>query len=432
MLKKWFRKLKEALWLTTALISAFSFVLALGVGMLDSGQYLYLGDYIPSILLTSVEPSRTILGVIAGALITMTVFTFTTTMVVVTIYSSQFSPRVVKNFLMDENTMKTLGVFMGGFIYSIMALVYMRNGIGDNQVIAAMIGIFYILFCLIHFLKYINHVSSYIQMNNLIERLSEEAMGKIALYKTFLERGEIKKDLETLKEYSSRDIKINKHGYIQVIDYDRIVKICKEQGEYSVVSKIPGTFITGSTSVISIYSEKLEKIEKDIDEKLIECFDVGKENAQTQGFIFPIQKISEIAVRAISPGINDPNTAIHCLHIMGIILSEVAIIEKGYLFLMEDGKSSGAFEVVDFEQVLYHSFYQVIHYGKEDLSVMVGLIRALRIIQERVSSNNEEVLKSFTEYLWQKVEPEGKVHYERKWLEDEKLKLKCGIQNSSK
>ena len=199
-----------------------------------------------------------------------------------------------------------------------------------------------------------------------------------------------------------------------------------------MVSKIPGTFITGSTSVISIYSEKLEKIEKDIDEKLIECFDVGKENAQTQGFIFPIQKISEIAVRAISPGINDPNTAIHCLHIMGIILSEVAIIEKGYLFLMEDGKSSGAFEVVDFEQVPYHSFYQVIHYGKEDLSVMVGLIRALRIIQERVSSNNEEVLKSFTEYLWQKVEPEGKVHYERKWLEDEKLKLKCGIQNSSK
>lgn len=423
MVRKWAKKLKESLWLTPAVISVLSFVLAIGVGLLDSGIYISLGNHLPPILLTSVELSRTILGVIAGALITMTVFTFTTTMVVLTTYSSQFSPRVVKNFLMDENTMKTLGVFMGGFIYSIMTLAYMRNGMASDSVIAAMIGIVYILFCLVHFLKYINHVSSYIQMNNLIDRLFKETMGKIDEYKTFLSKGKIHQDLTVLKKLPNRDIAIKKNGYIQFIDYDRLIRISQDQGVYPVVSKIPGTFITESTAVITLYAQGEIIEDKTIDDKLRSCIDVGNEHAQTQDFIFPIEKISEIAVRAISPGINDPNTAIHCLHIMGLLLSEFVTIEKGYLIITKEEKILGAFEVVDYEKVLYDCFYQIIHYGKEDVSVMVGLLRALRIIQESASLDNKELLKSFMDYIWEKVNPEGKVDFERKWLEDERAKL---------
>lgn len=423
MVRKWTKKLKESLWLTPALISVFSFALAIGVGALDSELYISLSDHLPSVLLTSVELSRTILGVIAGALITMTVFTFSTTMVVLTTYSSQFSPRVVKNFLMDENTMKTLGIFMGGFIYSIMTLAYMRNGVGNNTVIAAMIGILYVLFCLIHFLKYINHVSSYIQMNNLIDRLLKETMEKIEDYKIFLKRGKIEKDLDIFKKLSNRTISINKNGYIQYIDYDRLIRMSQEEGVYPVINKIPGNFITESTPVIGIYGQK-DKIEEiDFDEKLRSCFDVGKEHTETQDFIFPLQKISEIAVRAISPGINDPNTAIHCLHIMGVLLAEAANIEKGYLVITENEKLIAAFEVVDFEQVLYHIFYQIIHYGKEDLSVMIGLIRSLRIIKESASLKNKETLDTFVEYLWEKIKPEEKVDFERNWLEKERKKL---------
>ena len=101
-MKKWIRKLKESLWLKPAIIGLFSLLLAVLVGLLDSGRYLLLENFLPPMLMTSVELSRTILGVIAGALITMTIFTFSTTMVVLTTYSSQFSPRVVKNFLMEH------------------------------------------------------------------------------------------------------------------------------------------------------------------------------------------------------------------------------------------------------------------------------------------------------------------------------------------
>jgi uncharacterized membrane protein len=324
---------------------------------------------------------------------------------------------------MDENTMKTLGVFMGGFIYSIMTLAFMRNGVGNNTVIAAMIGILYILFCLIHFLKYINHVSSYIQMNNLIDRLLKETMEKIEEYKVFLRKGKMEVNLTTLKKLPSRDITVNKNGYIQYIDYDKLIRLSQDQGVYLVVNKIPGIFITESTPVISIFGQKDMIGDQSMDDKVRICFDVGKEHAQNQDFIFPIQKISEIAVRAISPGINDPNTAIHCLHIMGTLLAEAATIEKGYLVISKEEKILGAFEVVDFAQVLYHCFYQIIHYGKEDISVMVGLLRALRIVQESASADNKELLKEFIDYLWEKIKPEGKVDFERKWLENERNKL---------
>lgn len=423
MIRRWAKKLKESLWLTPAVISLLSFALALVVGILDSEIYISLSDHLPPIMLTSVELSRTILGVIAGALITMTVFTFSTTMVVLTTYSSQFSPRVVKNFLMDENTMKTLGIFMGGFIYSIMTLAYMRNGVGSNTVIAAMIGILYILFCLIHFLKYINHVSSYIQMNNLIDRLLKEAMEEIGDYKIFLKKGIIEQSLSILKKLPTRDISVNKNGYIQYIDYDKLIRISKDHGVHIVVNKIPGIFITESTPVISIFAQGEIIKDQTIDDELRACFDVGKEHAQKQDFVYPIQKISEIAVRAISPGINDPNTAIHCLHIMGTLLAEAASIEKGYLVIAKEEKILGAFEVVDFAQVLYHCFYQIIHYGKEDISVMVGLLRALRIVQESASVDNKELLEEFIDYLWEKIKPEGKVDFERKWLENERNKL---------
>lgn len=423
MIRRWAKKLKESLWLTPAVISLLSFALALVVGILDSEIYISLSDHLPPIMLTSVELSRTILGVIAGALITMTVFTFSTTMVVLTTYSSQFSPRVVKNFLMDENTMKTLGIFMGGFIYSIMTLAYMRNGVGSNTVIAAMIGILYILFCLIHFLKYINHVSSYIQMNNLIDRLLKEAMEEIEDYKIFLKKGIIEQNLSILKKLPTRDISVNKNGYIQYIDYDKLIRISKDHGVHIVVNKIPGIFITESTPVISIFAQGEIIKDQTIDDELRACFDVGKEHAQKQDFVYPIQKISEIAVRAISPGINDPNTAIHCLHIMGTLLAEAASIEKGYLVIAKEEKILGAFEVVDFAQVLYHCFYQIIHYGKEDISVMVGLLRALRIVQESASVDNKELLEEFIDYLWEKINPEGKVDFERRWLENERNKL---------
>ena len=425
-MKKWIRKLKESVWLKPATIGLFSLLLAVLVGLLDSGRYILLENFLPPMLMTSVELSRTILGVIAGALITMTIFTFSTTMVVLTTYSSQFSPRVVKNFLMDENTMRTLGVFLGGFIYSIMTLSYMRNDIHSSYVISAILGILYILICLVYFLRYINHVSSFIQMNNLIDRLQREATQRIEEYLEFIKIGTPKDHEKKADDIGSfaYTLAAGSNGYLQFVDYKGLIKWADENEWFVTIEKIPGSFVTDSTPIMTIHyhnngGEKDEEWEK----KLRSFFEIGKEHSEMQEYMYPIHKIEEIALRAISPGINDPNTAIHCLYIMGLLLSEVSATPSGRLMVETEGKLVAELELVEFKQVLYDVFYQIIHYGKEDLSVMVGLIRSLRIIYESASSENREIIREFVEYLWIKIKPGDKPSFEKEWLNSERSKL---------
>lgn len=195
MIKRLVLKFRKSIWIYPAIISTLSFFAAIGMGFLDSGVFIKLYEFAPSILLTSVDLSKNILGVIAGSLITMTTFTFSTTMVVLTTYSSQFSPRTVENFLSDDKTMKALGVFMGGFVYSIMTLLFMRRSLGEQLVVSSSLAILYAIVCLIEFIRYIQHVGSYIQTTNLINRLYDEANKTIEDYKDLISQANIVKDI---------------------------------------------------------------------------------------------------------------------------------------------------------------------------------------------------------------------------------------------
>jgi len=424
MLEKLMYKIKSNIWLTPAVISTFSLVLAITVGLLDSSYGIELSNYIPDIFLTSVGLSKTILSVIASALIGMTTFTFSITMVVLTTYSSQFSPRVVGNFLSDDETMKTLGIFMGGFLYSIMALSFMRNSLEDRLVVSAIIGTIFAVFCLVNFLKYINHVGSYIQTNNLIQRLYDETVKEIGEYRDFMQLGKNVSHLEAECADCLIGVKSEACGYIQFIDHEKIISIAKDIHGLIVIEKTTGDFVTDDTEIIKLYFKDEEDMEKKI-AKLKVCITIGNTQTDLQNFIFSIQKIVEIALRAISPGINDPNTANHCLKIIGVLIGMIANIANGYLITedKEKGRQSVAFKLIDFNNIIYFTFYQIAHYGKEDISVMLSLVKALGYISEKASPENREAVLQFLDYLWDKMAPELKTGYDNEILERERNKI---------
>ncbi len=104
-------------------------------------------------------------------------------MVVLTMYSSQFSPRVVENFLANKATMKSFGILISGFIYAIMTLFFLQPGNSADGVISASIGVFYIIIGLVNFIVFIASVGTYIQAGNLIDRLYERAENDIIDYR---------------------------------------------------------------------------------------------------------------------------------------------------------------------------------------------------------------------------------------------------------
>ncbi len=408
-MKRFLSVIEESVWFYPTVICVFSFVVSLLVGWVDIAGIIKVESQSLWIFFTSVGLAKTILSLIAGSLLTMTVFTFSTTMVVLTTYSAQFSHRVVKNFLKDDMTMKTLGVFMGGFVYSIMALSYMRESIGDRLVISASMGIVYVLICLMYFLRYINHVSSYLQLNNLIDRLSHEVKGRLTDYRKFLALGQMTKEVIIEENYRMTTIKSRESGYIQYVDFLKINKIATDLKLLIGFKKITGVFIVSGFDLFEVYTET-GTIDEDLELKLLNCVTIGIEQTELQDFMYSVSKISEIALRALSPGINDPNSACYCIKVMGLLLSEVADIDKGYLKVYcDDEEEYHLFlELVDFQRLLHNSFKPLVHYGNDDLSVIKAIYKALNIILVGASKENKDIIMTFSSYVWLKIDPDIK------------------------
>ena len=433
MLQRIILKFRKSVWIYPSIISFISLVGAVLVGMADSGSFLSLPEFVPEFFLTSVELSKDILGVIAGSLITMTTFTFSTTMVVLTTYSSQFSPRTVENFLSDDDTMKALGVFMGGFVYSIVTLFFMKNSLGDQLVVSATIGIAYAIVCLVQFTMYIHHVGSYIQTNNLIDRLYQEAEKKISDYISLIDEGTLMDESTWGGEDLVLRIRSRKAGYIQLIDHSSIYRTAGDIKGTVVLEKINGQFVTDDSTLFSVYFDEEIQVDEASVEELLDSITIGKQKSEIQDFNFSMQKIVEIALRAISPGINDPNTASHCLRIIGVLLGKIAHIEGGYmLYKGEEDHPKVAYEIIEFSQELRSSYHQILHYGKEDVSVMQNMLKSIRFAAEKASADNSKAIERYLEHIWGVL---GKTYgnsYDLRTLEREREDIEIILKDNVK
>lgn len=388
------------MWMYLGNYISISFLVAIVAILIDT-KTIPLLDYIPDFLLTSVELAKLILGTLSGALLTITTFTFSTIMVVLTMYSSNFSPRVVTNFLTDKITMKVLGIFVGGFFYCILALFFMRKGFSDYLVVSATIAVIYSVLCILYFVVFVYNVSSSIQATKLIARLYDESDEIIKRTLKFRENnlsldeyeiGEFKTELEIISDES---------GYLESIDFKEILYTLRDMDTEFVLKIDIGAFVSRNQAIATLhYNEDL------MDEKLMNIllkkFSIERERIAYNDYRFSIQKITDIALRALSPGINDPNTAIHCINILGVLLGKLGEIKGRYTVIKdENSKSQIVYEDFHFREDLYFAFYQIVHYGKKDISVVLALLNALKIISMSASSEKVAEIKDFGDYVYQ-------------------------------
>ncbi len=357
-------------------------------------------DDIPSIFLTSVDLAKTILSTLAGALLTITTFTFSTIMVVLTTYSSDFSPRVVNNFLTDKVSMKVLGVFVGGFFYSIITLFFMKSSFSEYLVLSATVGVLYAIFSIIYFVIFIYRVSSSIQATKLIKRVYDESNDIIE------DALEYKSKQENLSEYRVEFYRYNQKiyskesGYLQLMNLDALVSTIKDIDSKLIIHPHIGDFVNMNQDIATLYFND-EGLNESVKEKLLNKMTFGDERLSFNDYRFSLQKIVDIALRALSPGINDPNTAIHCINILGVLLGKLGSIkEKHTVVKHENSKGMVVYEDFNFSADIYFTFYQIVHYGKEDISIVVSLLEAVNKISHIAVEENLQVLKEFSQYIY--------------------------------
>lgn len=405
-MKKIINKIKTSIWLYPTIYSIGAFILSVVIKILETTYSDEMSLYLSTVFYTKSELAQTVLGIVASAFITIATFTFSTTMVVLTMYSSQFTPRVVENFLNNKVTMKSFGVFLSGFIFAISSLLFTKTSQNENLVISASIGVIYVIVGLVYFLIFIHNVATYVQASHLIQRLQDEARKKIKEYNDFEDKASIlskEEMIEMVKYKYFFDVYAHSDGYIQEINYQKLQKIAQNHNCIICFKKVVGQFISLETKILTIYYEEKNILDEIDIEEINKLILIGNKKTQTQDFSFTIQKIVEIAVKALSPGINDPNTAIHCLNIIGILLRDLSHIEKGYILLKKDDELGHIiYEAYDFEVLLDDAFSQIIFYGQADVSVIVVALKSLRIIKTKASKYNREIIDNYAKYLIEK------------------------------
>ena len=408
-IKVWYYSHKT--WIYNIQYILYSIILLIFVMMIDLGYY-NVRKYIPDLFFTSVSLSKTILSTLAGAQLTITTFTFSTILSVMTNYMSNFSPRTIENFVEEKITMKVLGIFFGGFFYSITALYFMRDFLDDQLVISGFVAVAYAVVSMFYFIIFIQKVIYSSKGDNLISNIYEQTL-KV-----------IEKELEDREEYhgifseeNSESINIypTSNGFLSAIDYTIIASLLSENKFEFIVDARIGDFVNVEKPVAHINRLEQVSIEEKIMSALGNCFVVKDSKVYQNDYRHGIDKIEEIAVRALSPGINDPTTAIHCIHKITLLLAYLSKTSNNHIVIKTNDNLKISYTSHTFEDDLYYSFNQIIHYGKEDIDVMFAVFEGLETLYYSSNKENKEKVFKISKDIYENIlpKPDGEISREK-------------------
>lgn len=409
---------EKRIWITLGGSVLFSFLLAIGVILLDT-HMVNLLDYSPSFLLTSVDLSKEILSLLAGSLFSVATFTFATMLSVISFYSSNFSPRTVENFLLHKTSIQTLGVFLGGFIYCLSSLFFMRSSENEYLVISASVALGYALACVVYFIKFVYNVATSIQLGTLVNKLYNEANTVMNDTINFFQEETKVNHLPDIRALYQYPIRADRNGYVESINFNRLIALSEEyEGVLELNIRI-GVFISQNEPVGTFYTNHKNDIDENnqLSGKINRTLTYETEPSIMYDPNFARQKLVEVALRAVSPGINDPNTAIHILRYKALLDAKFAAIAGRFVVLGEEKNQEITkdetlryigcvfYDFNNFPKDLYESNWQLIHYMKEDISGVSALFDYLLTIAYKADNEKLAYIKDYSNYLYNLTSP---------------------------
>jgi uncharacterized membrane protein len=385
------KELLASFWFVPVLIIGFSIVLSIGLVTLDSHVTLSHDGWLRFFLVNSADSARSILTTISGAMIGVAGTVFSVTLVALTLASSQFGPRLIKNFMYVRLNQVVLGSYISTYLYCLLVL----NAIKDNDsynfipsisilfsILAAVVNII-LLIIFIHQIavsiqadKVISEISDLIA--NQVRTLFPEKLGDELKDETFFDE-ETAFAVYTMKT----SIKSTQAGYLQYIDSEALMKIVSENGTLLKLHHRPGSFLVEGEEIAILYAKK-EQEEASL-KNILEQFIFGKTKTSQQDLEYSIHQMVEIAARALSPGINDPYTAIACIDNLTATLCYLAQAKFPSKYRVDkDDNLRVIADVLDFEGVVDAAFNQIRQFSGGSTAVIIRLMEALITILDIV------------------------------------------------
>ena len=339
-----------------------------------------LGGWAPAALFPSrADPqvAQIILAGIAASIMTVVSIVFAIMLMTLTLASMQFSPRIIVSFVQDRVTQWTLGIFLGTFLYCMAALPAARSLPHPFAPVFTVMGAMLLaVACVGWLLFFIHHISRAISVNHIVDRIAADTIAMIDQMMPWPHRHDRLADAGVASSGWEADVVNKVSGYIRFVDRKRLVGLAKTYRVKINVLRRVGHFVPAGVPLLAV--SKDGRLTPEGMAELRGAFDFGPTRTLQQDVEFGVLQIVDIALKAISPAVNDPSTAINCVDQLSSIMIRFASREPPEAVLYDPpGTMRVVIPWIGFDRLLEAAFEQIRLYSKSDVAVSLRLLRAL-------------------------------------------------------
>jgi len=389
-LKNPWSKVRSSLWFLPSLIVVASVVLALALLEIDySGNDRWMAEW-PRLFGVGSAGARGMLSTIAGSMMSVVGVTFSMTLVALSMASSQYTSRVLRNFMSSRLTQAVLGIFAGIFTYCLIVLRTIRAG--DEGAFVPSLAVFFGFILAIGgvgvLVFFIHHVASSIQAASIIASVAHETIQAVdRLFPKQLghspaeARDESSPNPLTGRKWQT--VLARASGYLQGVDNAALLRLAREQKIVVRMECGIGEFVVQDTALVSLAREN--PLDTGTTAALQAAFTLSRHRTLEQDAAFGIRQIVDVALKALSPGINDTTTAVMCVDYLAMILSRLAPKDIPSSQRYEDGALQVIAKGPSFQSLLSDAFDQIRESAKGNLGIMLRMLGSLETIASLTS-----------------------------------------------
>jgi uncharacterized membrane protein len=379
--------LRSSFWFLPSLMVAGSILFAVVLIETDSATSDRWLSQWPRLFGVGAEGARQMLSTLAGSMMTVMGITFSMTLLALTLASSQYTSRILRNFMRSRITQFTLGVFAGTFAYCLIVLRTIRGGAGVAEFVPSLAVFFAFVLSLggVGVLIYfIHHIALSIQASSIIASVAKETNASIdRLLPRELDQGSDEDErqnpgLESLDERSWYPVPAAVSGYIQSVNNGALMNLARDNGTILRMEHGIGAFVVQNTALVSLaltYPPDQQTIDA-----LNAAYSIGRHRTVDQDPAFGIRQIVDVAIKALSPGVNDTSTAVMCVDYLTSILARLAGRQFPSVHWYQGETLRVTAIVPSFEGLLAEAFDQIRSSAEENVAILARLLGALDTI----------------------------------------------------
>ena len=380
--------IRASFWFIPAILAGTALAGALfSVNFDETSAARSIADWLPFPQIGT-EGARLVVSTIAGSMITVASLVFSLTLIALTLMSQQLGPRILPIFMTDRATQVVLGYFVATFLFSLMVLSTIGSGEKGQFVpqLSVYVACFLAITAFALMIFFVHHIARSIQADSVVAALADTLDAEIEKLRctetAAVDKVSARAPDPAHEDSDAQSVLARKSGYIQMIDYDGGVKLARECDILIRYERGPGHYVVKGSEIGRVTGKKLNDGQL---ASLCDTVSIGRQRTPAQQIDFEFNTLLEVAVRALSPGVNDPFTAITCIDHLTDALSRVMSIPvagRDDFLSDEDGNPRVRRYVRSFDQYMTQVMHPLRQSAARVPQVLHRLAEALRTLHE--------------------------------------------------